>query len=195
METVNTSPNWWYEFNGEHKGPVNEEEIVQLVSIGTLKSENLIWKQGTEHWIYVKSSQFAGHIRNDNPPPLIGEAINNSLVWWLAFAPLIGQVLEGFFLELFYPEPDINYDSASSIQNYTHYLTHTNFNAFWFVTLGLNFYLSYLDEKKLQKAGYGTSRLGSTYLIPVYLYRRAELLGQKNAYFWIWIIMFVLSLL
>jgi hypothetical protein len=193
MDTLNA--NWWYEFNGEHKGPVNEEEIVKLINLGVVKSENLVWKQGTEHWVQLKNSPFSENFKNDKPPPITGDAVNNTLVWWLAFAPLIGQVLEGFFLELFYPEPKVDYDNINSIENYTHYLTHTNFNAFWFVTLALNFYLSFQDEKKLQKAGYDTGKLGSTFLIPVYLFKRAEMLKQNNAYFWVWLILFILTLI
>ncbi len=63
------------------------------------------------------------------------------------------------------------------------------------MTLALNIILSIADEKKLRKAGYDTSKMGSAWLIPVYLFRRAELLNQKNAYFWVWLIMFILSLL
>lgn len=192
MDELNT--NWWYEINGEQNGPVKQDELVRQINIGILHSENLIWTQGAQNWVKVKDSSFAVKKTAETPPPISGEAVNNTIVWWLAFAPLIGQLLEGVFLELFYPEPDINYNSVSSMENYTRYLTNTNFNAFWFVTLALNFYLSYRDEKKLVKAGYDTSKIGSSFLIPVYLFKRAELLKQNNAYFWVWLIMFVLTL-
>lgn len=190
-----TNANWWYEFNGEQKGPITDDEVVKMINSGLIKSENLIWQQGTEHWVPLKSSPFSEHFHNDKPPPITGNVVNNTLIWWLAFAPFIGQVLEGFILELFFPEPTINFDNIGSIENYTDYLTHTNFNAFWFVTLALNFFLSYQDEKKLQKAGYDTSKLGSSFLIPFYLFKRAEMLNQNNAYFWVWLILFILTLI
>ena len=192
MEEINT--HWWYEIDGENKGPVKDEDIIKMISSKYLKPENLVWKQGTEHWVNLKSSTFSEYFKNNNPSPVSGSAVNNNIVWWLAFAPLIGQILEGFFLEMFYPEPSLDYDNLNSIENYTHYLTNTDFNAFWFITLALNFYLSYRDEERFKKSGYDTTKLGTTFLIPVYLYKRAELLKQNNAYFWVWIILFILTL-
>ncbi|EGJ6399538.1 DUF4339 domain-containing protein, partial [Escherichia coli] len=32
------------------------------------------------------------------------------------------------------------------------------------------------------------------WLIPVYLWRRAKILGQKPAYFWVWLVMLILVL-
>ncbi len=183
---------WWYEQDGEQRGPVSEAEIINLINSGFIKPETLVWKQGIEHWVFVKNSPFAQYFRNNKPPPITGDAVNNTIIWWLAFAPILGLFLEGFFIGLFYPEPNVDYENTNSIMNYDRYFNDTNFDAFWFVTLALNFFLCYQDEKKLEKAGYDVDKLGSTFLVPVYLYKRAEMLKQNNAYFWVWLILFII---
>ncbi|HBE2307500.1 DUF4339 domain-containing protein, partial [Salmonella enterica] len=53
----------------------------------------------------------------------------------------------------------------------------------------------YLDERKLRKSGVDTTAFGwLAWLIPVYLWRRAKILGQKPAYFWVWLVMLILVL-
>jgi hypothetical protein len=65
----------------------------------------------------------------------------------------------------------------------------------WFITLGINIGLSYFDEKRLKKAGHNTEAMGAAWLVPVYLFKRAEVLKQKNSYFIVWCVMFVLMLI
>jgi ribosomal protein L37E len=92
---------------------------------------------------------------------------NNTIIWILAFAPIIGAFLEGLMMR--------------------------GHSKFWFFTLALNILLCYLDDKKLKEAGVDTEKIGSYWLIPVYLYNRANYLGQNQAYFWVWIATFVFS--
>ncbi len=187
---------WWYEINGEKKGPVGNTEIQNLIYLKIIRLETYVWTNGFENWKAIRETEFLNNFKTkENPPPLTGNAVNNTIVWWLAFAPIIGTILEGIFIEIYYPEPDVDFENLSSINKYTDYLANTNFNAFWFVTLALNFLLSYLDEKNLQKSGHDTSTLGSTFLVPLYLFKRAEMLKQNNIYFWIWLIAFILTLL
>ena len=123
-------------------------------------------------WTTIDSTAFATQFA-DTPPPLSGAAVNNTLVWWLAAAPLAG-----FFLE-----------------NFLSGATGKDVNNFWWVTLVLNVVLSMLDEKKLQHAGHDTTRMGQSWLVPVYLYKRAEVLKQKNTYFIVWVVLFCVCLL
>ncbi|MCZ5371430.1 hypothetical protein O5559_28715, partial [Escherichia coli] len=54
--------------------------------------------------------------------------------------------------------------------------------------------LGYLDERKLRKSGVDTTAfVWLAWLIPFYLWRRAKILGQKPAYFWVWLVMLILS--
>jgi len=66
---------------------------------------------------------------------------------------------------------------------------------FWYITLLLNVGLSYLDEKKLEKAGTDTESFkGMVFLVPVYLYQRAKALNHNMAYLGVWTACFVLML-
>ncbi|MGU6909278.1 DeoR family transcriptional regulator [Salmonella enterica subsp. enterica serovar Sandiego] len=52
----------------------------------------------------------------------------------------------------------------------------------------------YLDERRLRKAGVDTTTFGKlAWLVPFYLWRRAKTLGQKPAYFWVWLVMLGLT--
>lgn len=56
-----------------------------------------------------------------------------------------------------------------------------------------NIVLCSVDDNMLKKAGYDTTPLGNTWLIPVYLYKRAEMFHHSKAYFIVWCITFVIS--
>lgn len=59
----------------------------------------------------------------------------------------------------------------------------------------VNIVLCTVDENNLKKAGYDTSVLGNAWLIPVYLYKRAEMFHHSKAYFIVWCVTFVISCL
>jgi hypothetical protein len=104
--------------------------------------------------------------------------VNNSIVWVLALAPLIGSFIQGFIVGVFYGD---NW--------FWHY------GKFWWITIALNILLCYLDDNKLKESGIKTDSLGSTWLIPIYLYKRSELLNDGKAYFIVWIVTFTLTFL
>lgn len=110
------------------------------------------------------------------PPYVNALNVNNTLVWILAFAPIIGTFLQGFIVGILFGDEGIY-----------------SYNKFWWITLALNIWLCYMDEKKLEQANVDTEKIGSYWLIPVYLYKRAEVLNQSPAYLWVWIVAFVLS--
>lgn len=103
--------------------------------------------------------------------------IDNTIVWILAFAPIIGGILQGFIVGLIYQDDWVQH-----------------FNSFWWVTLAINAALCVADESKLKKEGIDTSYFGGGWmlLIPVYLYRRATQLKQNYSPFWIWILVCIL---
>lgn len=97
--------------------------------------------------------------------------VDNTLVWTLAFAPILGAILE------------------QALKN-----TLGNAWIFQFATLALNIILAIMDEKKLKEQGCDTSAFGEAWLIPVYLYKRAKHLNHNLAYFIVWIVCFALML-
>ncbi len=166
-----TTNEWHYELSGVRSGPVSRSEILSLISSGKLARGSFVWKTGIPDWVTLDSTEFASQF-SDVPPPLTGEAVDNTLIWWLAFAPLGGAFIAGFL-------------SGA---------THKPISDFWWATLVLNIALSMADEKKLQKAGHDTEKMGGAWLVPVYLFNRAKVLKQNNAYFIVWVVLFCLSL-
>ncbi len=102
--------------------------------------------------------------------------VNNTIVWVLAFAPIIGTFLQGFIVGVLFGD------------NWEYY-----FNKFWWVTLALNLLLCYMDEKKLENQGVDTETMGSSFLIPIYLYKRASVLNHSPVYLWVWIFTYIIS--
>lgn len=115
----------------------------------------------------VSMPQYSAPLQNALP-----HQVDNTLVWTLAFAPILGAILE-----------QVLENALGSAW------------IFQFATLALNIVLAVQDEKKLKRMGYDVEQLGEAWLIPVYLYKRAKMLNHNLAYFIVWIVCFVLLLL
>lgn len=205
MEQKSDAPiKWYYSKDDASVGPVGRADIQALIASADLSPSSLVWRKGMVAWTSLGSTEFSRLF--DLPPPLpamsaplvgvaplpigpsraaaspalvstpaapaTGLLVKNHLVWWLAFAPLIGALIAGFL-------------SAMTNKDIVYFL--------W-ATLVLNVVLSELDAKALKEAGHDTAKMGLAWLVPVYLYKRAIVLQQNNAYFIVWIVCFVLSL-
>lgn len=176
------SVNWFYEVEGQRKGPITEEGIVALIKKGVVTYGTLVWKAGFPEWLKVEASELRSHLERVSPPPITGKHIGNGVVWTLAFAPLIGYVLESVFA---YAVNSSDGAAEAAMNN----------SKYWFITLALNIGLSYFDEGKLNRAGYDTAKFKAlAWLVPVYLYKRAKALNQSLGYFIVWLVCFVLTL-
>lgn len=172
---------WFFEQAGQRKGPFSESEIVQFIQSGGVSPGTLVWKQGFPEWIKIENTDMRVHLDTSAPPPLSGTQVKNTLVWFLAFAPLIGYFLEWMV--------------AGAMHGSLAEIAMAN-NKYWFVTLVLNIVLAAFDAKQLKDAGHNTDKFkGWVWLIPVYLYQRAKATKQSLAYFIVWIICFVLVVL
>ena len=169
---TDTPPRTWHvEIAGTRQGPMSADQVRQFIASGKLNRKSLAWYTGAPDWQPLSSTEFAAAFA-DTPPPLSGSAIPNGLVWTLAFAPLIGAFLGGLLAGMMRMSP----------------------NSFWWVTLVLNIGLSLADEKRLKAAGHDTVKMGAAWIVPVYLYKRAQVLSQSLSYFYAWVICFVVSL-
>ena len=165
---------WHYSTDGHRFGPVTEDQINELIKLKKITEQSLVWNKSMPDWQLVLASKFANLVRDPNaPPPLTGAAVNNTIIWVLAFAPLIGGFLEEFFSGM----------------------TGTSVKSLWFITLVVNISVSYADEKKLIAAGHDTSKMGAAWLVPVYMFKRAQILKHNYAYFIVWCVLFVLLLI
>ena len=177
-------PAWHYEEKGERKGPVAESAIVQLIKDGKLTYGNMVWKKGLQGWTKLEDSDLKVHLNDDQPPPFTGEMVNNTIVWILACAPIIGLILEYMIARKQFPGASDDF-----------LIKQVTSGSYWYITVILNVGLAYFDVIRLGKAGHNTDKFkGMTWLVPVYLYQRSEALKQNKAYFITWILCFILML-
>lgn len=175
---------WFYEEQGQRKGPLPESRIIPLIKASNIKRNTLVWKKGFNDWKKVEDTELNAHLHRivstntDLPPPLAREHVSNRIVWILAFAPILGYFLEYFVAGAYYEDVEAAQDAVLD-------------NKFWFVTLILNIGLSYLDAQRLKSAGYDTEKIkGWVWLVPVYLYQRAKHMHHSLVHFIVWLVSF-----
>jgi hypothetical protein len=174
---------WYHEAEGQRVGPKTEAELIALIGSKQIGYGTSVWREGFPDWLKIENTSLKVYLEKVAPPPLSGVHMDNSLVWVLAFAPFLGLILEYFFAGLFHGSEDA---ADLAVEN----------GKYWFITIILNIVLSYFDEKRLQKAGHNTAKFkGWVWLVPVYLYQRAQALNQNLAYFIVWIVCFALTIM
>lgn len=179
---------WYYEKKDQRHGPVSADTIGALVEQRALDGQTLVWSLDSKDWISLAQTELAVYLKAVNVPPALPTSrIGKALVWFLAFAPVIGMMLEVMLGGAFAPDSSLAGDAGELA---------VKTGQFWYVTLVLNIGLSLLDNWRLKRAGVDTSRFGRLALVvPVYLWKRAKSLNQRPAYFWTWVVMFAITLL
>lgn len=171
---------WFYSRDGERKGAFSQAQMLEMINSGAIGYGTPVWRKGTPEWVSLEHSELSMHLVNQVVPPLTGSQVNNTVVWFLAFAPIIGLFLEYFFSFM------INGNTSRAeyaVEN----------GNYWYITVLLNVALSIWDEKILKKAGMDTSKFKIwVCIVPVYLFQRAKFLQQNVAYFIVWLICFAL---
>jgi hypothetical protein len=177
-----TSTVWYHEDRGVRSEGKTEAELIALIRAKHLLADHRVWAKGMPDWVPVHDTALANYLEADAPPPIAGDRINNTVVWFLAFAPLIGYFMEWFIAGAMHGKSGAEYAMADA--------------RYWYVTVVLNVVLSLWDERRLQQAGHSTKEFrGFLFLVPVYLYQRAKYLKQSVAYFTVWLVCFGLFLL
>jgi predicted Zn finger-like uncharacterized protein len=90
-------PSWYYANNGERRGPVSNTEVAELVRTGLIKRETSVWTEGMADWQPAGQSKLKSLFQTtpDQPPPLVGENVQNGIVWTLALVPLLDVLTLG----------------------------------------------------------------------------------------------------
>lgn len=168
-----TETTWYYETKGQRVGPLQQKDIVQKIRNRELSHGSLVWRTGLSEWTLIEKTEFQQLL--NTPPPLSGDVINNTAIWFLAFAPLIST---------FILEPVVSNIIEQPIEK------------LWGINLGLNILFSYIDSFSLKKAGHDPDKLGmgAAWIVPVYLYKRAIALKQTPSYFIVWIVSVLISI-
>jgi hypothetical protein len=181
--TANQAATWHLELDGERRGPLSHEEVIALIGDRKVNRDTLGWQPGFADWKPLSATLLAAEFTQE-PPPLHGKSVPNGLIWTLAFAPIIGDMIA---VTAFY-------GTANALQIRIAEAAGTQAHKYWWITVVLNIGLSLWDEHKLRKAGYDTKKMGGAWLVPVYLYRRATVLKHNLGYFFVWIASFFFSL-
>jgi hypothetical protein len=173
---------WYYSEKGQRLGPKTVGEMVDLIQKGALDAQTLVWTAGFTDWQELSQTVLSTNLNRSVPPPLSGRAVNNSIVWVLAFAPIIGAFIEYYLVMARHGE---TIEAAVALAE----------NKYWAVTLFLNILLCWLDERQLKKAGWDTGKFkGWVWLVPVYMFQRAKTLMQSMAYVLVWWGSFLVSI-
>lgn len=70
------------------------------------------------------------------------------------------------------------------------------FNLGWVVVIIVNSLLCYFDCQNIEKTGRDTTSINRlSFLVPVYLYKRSELLKDGKGYFILWLVLFALGII
>ena len=164
-----TTKTWHYVANGKQVGPIGIEQIKSLITSGAITPQTHVWN-GSGDWQAAHTMDILTPLFTQNkahtPPPLHGSDIDNNYVWAVVAVPIVGVIIE--------------------ILAGTELL--------WLYLIA-NIACCVLDERKLQAAGHQAPANWMAFIVPAYLWKRAELLGHKKHYFWGWIAAFVLSTL
>lgn len=175
--------NWFYEDNGKKSRPLSEDEIIELIKAEKITYGTLVWNASFDAWKKIEETQLKSYLHEVSPPPISSTRINNTIVWILAFAPIIGIILE-YAIAYTAHDTDLQAEIAAATGKY------------FYITLMLNIGLCWWDEISLKRAGHDTKKFkGWIWLVPVYLFQRAKTLGQNLAYFIVWMICFLLIFL
>lgn len=155
---------WYYALNGAQQGPFTFEQMKQFVTANIIHPETPVWS-GVGDWISLKDTELGnGAPRTSAPPPLAANQIDNRFAWGLVWAQLIFGLIEMV--------------AGSTI---------------WWLFIGVNVGLCVADEKRLKAAGHPAPNSWWCLLVPVYLWKRANLLGQSKNYFFAWVAAFVVA--
>ena len=182
-QQTGSSGTWYYEDHGKRNGPVSAEDLSALIKQTKIGYGDLVWAPGLADWQKLEDTEWRDAL--PGPPPLKGGRVPGLFVWLLAFAPLIGLVLEALVAGIVYEGDEAAIATAMSDSK------------FFYITLLLNILFAGLDSHKLKRAGYDTSKFGWWFLIlvPVYIYLRSKHLKVSYAPFIVWMIAFLLLLL
>ncbi len=155
-------PLWFYEENGERHGTLDETQMIELIHAGRFDQHTPVWRIGDTDWRLLGETELGAHLRALSPAAPPARPHDNRLAWLLAFAPLLGYLLEWLMAFAF---------SGSALEVRQAMET----SRYWPATLALHILLGVLDVQQLQQVGHDTRHLRSwVWLAPAYLYQRAR---------------------
>ncbi|WP_426611346.1 DUF4339 domain-containing protein [Bradyrhizobium sp. McL0616] len=181
------SNEWYYVANGARQGPMTAQTIRDLLTKKQIETSTQVWRKGMPEWELLRESDLRDLVAAEPPP--VSSRHGNGYVWTLALLPLVIGVIEAVVSAS-------NQDAAvRSLALGIPY--HPSRGLPFQVPLVVNALLGWLDDRRLQQAGYGsrTTRVTAVLLAPVYLFLRAKRLKQRPYYAVAWIISMIAGFL
>jgi hypothetical protein len=160
---------WHYASDGERRGPVTSSEMSSLISSGQVTRTTLVWSEGMGDW---KQAAQTDLLNSSTPPPLTGKRVANGIAWVLALLPFV------YFPLIAYAIADAR-NAQQVVENIIVTLI-----LFMIPTVGLSF----LDFWRVSRAGYPVPLWYWILPVPVYLFLRASLTGQRPDYAYTWVL-------
>ncbi|MAS94501.1 MAG: hypothetical protein CMO55_14980 [Verrucomicrobiales bacterium] len=90
---------WFYEFEGERKGPVTESRLQSLIEDGTIQASSLVWKEGFDDWMPAEDVDSLVFSRRPLPPSLPA-VVSQPPAVRAAFVPREARMRAGFVPEI-----------------------------------------------------------------------------------------------
>ena len=149
----------------------------------------MVWTEGFPTWTAIEATELGAHVSVAQSSVVTAPTghdkpradVSNAVVWVLAFAPIVGVVLETIVAFVVYGGDDARVlDSVSG-------------SRFWYVTLALNSILCLIDQKNLEQAGIDEGLFKWVLLVPVYIYKRATAVWDDLSYFITWFVSVVIA--
>lgn len=161
---------WHYEVDGRREGPITASELRAMKMSSEMRRDTLVWNSEVGGpWRPISEVDLSHVVRSVQP-----SAVSDGLAWAIAMVPILGAFAELILQDDGYLDPD------STV-------------AFKVYSL-LYAVLAFLDVSHI-RGQVGTARgIGWWFwLPPVYLFKRARLLGQSLACFVTWFVTTVLA--
>lgn len=172
----NRPEQYYYEERGTIQDPVPAAEIKRMIAEGKLGYGDKVLRRGSKEWTRLEESEFSSLLTDKAPKPLDADKVSDWAYWTLAFAPIIGLFMS-------YAAAYMSLDTENALA-----LTAKAQN-YWWITVCVNVLLCIIDSQKLKNAGYDIDKyLWAIILVPVYIYKRAQLVGQSQGCLVVWFI-------
>ena len=90
---------WYYVYNGQQQGPVDEGTMQQLMQNRTINTNTLVWQVGMPSWLPLQSTTLQALVPVTNVPPAPPQVVSthNKVT-----AGVLGILLGGFGAHKFY---------------------------------------------------------------------------------------------
>ena len=176
---------WYYEVEGEKKGPVLEDELSKLILDKSLLQHSLVWQEGMSDWIKISEVDVFKVLYG--PPPLPISHIPSGYIVSVVTLPIWGALIQLIICSVL----------AKGIDDV---MWEYYDNRLWFIVyIIINTILCSIDSSNLEKSGSKVSVIWAAFIVPVYIYKRGtELMKihggdylKNQLYFFVWIISFI----